>query len=128
MSKPKSVQTETIVGKGDPWFETGTEGVVWSVYDSTKKGYDGLYPLSNGQFLTVYDKEQPDKIVWSGNIKYEFKRNYRPYPMNPKYGQQEIFGYWVNGIQEDVEPETWAKWFFDRYPMSTIQTVRKPEK
>lgn len=99
-----------IEGRLDPYFETGTEGVVWSLMDPRIPGYDGLFNLDDGDTLTVL---RADKIVWQGVVDLEWERGYRPYPMNPSLGQQEIFGYWVHGFQRDLEPEVWAKFFFD---------------
>lgn len=105
-----------IKGKLDPFFETGTEGVVWSVYEDGQQGYDGLNCLYQGDYLIIYDLEDPSKIVWKGNIDFEYERNYRPYPLNPQYGQQEVLGFWVHGLQKKVDPETWGTWFFKAYP------------
>ncbi len=110
-----------IKGKLDPFSETGTEGVIWAVYDDTKKGYDGLHCLEYGDYLTVFDPEDPTKIVWKGTIDYDWERNRRPYPLNPQYGQQEVGGMWVHGLQVDVEPNDWATWFFKTYPAELIK-------
>ena len=98
-------------GKLDPFFETGTEGVLWSLYDNDNNGYKSLHVLKNGDYLKVYNEQQ--QVYWEGEIQLEYKRNYRPYPQNPKYGQQEIFGYWIHGLQENIQPEFWAKMFFN---------------
>ena len=47
----------TITGVLDAYFETGTEGVIWSVYEDGKTGYDGLNCLHTGDHLTIYDKK-----------------------------------------------------------------------
>ena len=112
-----------IKGRLDPFFETGTEGVIWSVYDDTKEGYDGLYCLDQGDYLTIFDPEDTNKVVWEGNIDLEYERNYHPYPMNPQYGQQAIGGLWVHGIQRDVEPDTWGTWFCKHYPCEMISAA-----
>lgn len=113
-----------VSGVLEPFFETGTEGVVWSVYDPRKRGYEGLNQLQNGDHLTVYE---PDGVTirWKGVVRLEYKRNYRPYPMNPKYGQQEVLGYWVHGLQRTLEPEAWARMFFDGLP---CLLRRKPKR
>ena len=89
-----------IRGVLDPFFETGTEGVIWSVYEDGRTGYDGLNCLADGDYLRIFDKEDPTKVVWEGIIDLEWERNYRKYPLNPKYGQQEVGGFWVHGIQK----------------------------
>lgn len=107
---------EPIKGKLEPFFETGTEGVIWSVYEDGGKGYDGLHCLDQGDYLTIFEDENKTKILWEGNVDLEYERNYRPFPMNPKYGQQEVLGFWVRGLQKDIEPDIWATWFFDHLP------------
>lgn len=102
-----------ISGFLDPFFETGSEGVHWSLVndDPSLTGYAKLNVLQDGDYLFIEDGE--GGIVWEGEVKLEYKRNYKPYPSNPVYGQQEVFGYWVHGFQESEEPETWATWFFE---------------
>src|ERR1035437_4635359 len=106
----------TIKGELEPFFETGTEGIIWAVYEDGKEGYNGLHILKKGDSLTIFSPENPEIVEWEGDIDLEYERNYQPYPMNPEYGQQVIDGLWVNGIQRDVVPHIWGKWFFNHYP------------
>jgi hypothetical protein len=110
-----------IIGKLDPFSETGTEGVIWSLHENGKEGYDGLHCLGEGDHLTVYDPVDNTKVVWQGNIDLEYERNYRPFPMNPEYGQQEVGGMWVHGIQRTVTPEDWGTWFYKQYPAELVK-------
>lgn len=110
----------TIKGQLEPFYETGTEGVIWSMYGDGECGecgddYDALQSLNDGDYLTIFDPIDTTKVVWEGNIDLEYETNYRPYPMNPDYGQQCVLGHWVHGIQRDVNPEQWASWFFNHY-------------
>ena len=98
-----------VVGLLDPFFETGTEGIIWSVIDDDARGYDALAPLIDGDYLFIEDLERA--IVWEGEIKFEYTSNY--VKRGASGGQQAVFGYWVHGIQEGVEPETWATWFME---------------
>ena len=41
---------------------------------------------------------------------------------NPQFRSQAVFHHWVHGLQEDLDAETWASYFFEAYPM---QLVRK---
>lgn len=109
--------TLCVNGILDPFFETGTEGVVWAVDDPRKHGYDGLNYLENGDRLVVFEVDGVT-IRWEGKVGLEYKRRWRPYPMNPEYGQQEVLGMWVHGFQRDLDPEVWARMFFDRLPCS----------
>ncbi len=100
-----------INGKLEAFFETGTEGVIWSVYDDDDNGYNSLHCLKDGDYLEVFN--EVGSILWKGKINLEYKTRYRPYPLNPQYGQQEVLGYWVRGLQKDTDSEVWAKMFFE---------------
>ncbi len=105
-----------IIGKLEPFFETGTEGIVWSVYEDGKTGYDGLNGIEDGDYLTVFDPKDKTTIIWEGHIDFDWEINFRPYPANPEHGQQSVGGYWVHGLQRGLPPEQWATWFFNAYP------------
>lgn len=96
------------------FFETGTEGVLWSLQDDVNVGYDGLHVLEPGDHLKVFAKD--GSIAWEGNIELEYEREYKPYPKNPKYGQQvePIYGMYVHGFQVGVEPAIWSQMFHDQ--------------
>ncbi len=113
---------QIIEGKLDAFYETGTEGVIWSVYENGKYGYEALNILNYGDYLRIYSNQDRNEIIWEGNIYLDWEINWRKYPNNPKYGQQEVLGYWVHGIQKDVEPTTWGRWFFSGLPAQLIKT------
>lgn len=96
-----------IFGRLDAFFETGTEGVVWSVADQRLPGYDGLWPLQFGDHLDVLDAN--GETLWQGIFKLEYDNR-----RDPTHNQQEVGGYWVHGLQDGADPEAWAKLFFDR--------------
>ena len=116
-----------IKGTLDPFFETGCEGIVWSVYEDGKSGYDGLNCLKDGDYLKIFDINNPTLLIWEGIIDLEWERNHRKYPNNPEHGQQEIGGYWVHGIQTNVTPKQWQKWFFDNHPAELIRAKDMPK-
>ena len=109
-----------ITGTLDAFWETGTEGVHWAILDNALAGYDALNILRDGDYLFIEDTN--GQIEWEGTIKLDWKTNWREYPQNPPYGQQEACGYWIHGIQEGLDPELWAKWFFEeRRAVALIQ-------
>jgi hypothetical protein len=105
-----------ITGRLEAFFETGTEGVIWSLSDRRLPGYDGLWPLCNGDHLRIIGAA--DETLWEGTIELEYQRNWQPYQQNPTYGQQAVFDFWVHGLQVDLDPEQWAQFFFDGYRAS----------
>ncbi len=72
--------------------------VLWS--------YEGLHILKDGDVLTIYDKEQTDKVVWQGIVQLI------NYPCQTEY----VRGMWIHADQVGVDRETWATWFLREYP------------
>lgn len=105
--------SKIITGTLDAFFETGTEGVIWSIIEDGKDGYDGLNPLRSGDYLSVFDKA--GNLIWEGNVSYNYTDRYQSYPLNPQYGQQAVNDMWVHGLQNGVIPEDWALWFTKGY-------------
>lgn len=114
MDTSSSNEPLVIHGHLDPFFETGSEGVVWSVVWSGVPGYESLFGLENGDELLIYNAD--GSVAWQGIVALEYQRRHRPYPFNPALGQQEVLGFWVHGLQENLAPETWANAFFERRP------------
>jgi len=113
---------EELTGLLDFFFETGTEGGFWAFQDSRyispptqefpegQWSYEGLHILKDGDFLTIYSKDNPTEIVWSGVI------SLRNYPLFT----EAVFGLWIHADQEGVDRETWARWFFEGYAAKLI--------
>ena len=99
-----------VVGTLDPFYETGTEGVIWAIVDDERYGIESLVPLLDGDYIFIEDLE--GDIIWEGVVKLNYRTNWRE-RSDDGYGQQSVLGYWVHGLQEDIEPETWATWFFE---------------
>ncbi len=73
--------------------------------------YEGLYVLETGDVLTIYDKEQADKVVWEGVI------SLKQYPLFT----ENVDGWWIHADQEGVERLTWAAWFFGEHRATLIR-------
>lgn len=105
-------KTKAQAGKGikgilEPFCETGTEGIVWSLQDEKhisadgkQWSYDGLNCLNDGDFLKVFNDAARKKVVWQGEIKLK-------HPPATRYNR---------GIQEGVNEDAWAQMFFDAKP------------
>lgn len=98
-----------IYGVLEDFFETGTEGVVWSVFDENERGYDGLHSIDEGDHLTILDPQ--GCRIWAGKIRCDHKAGYRRYPGNPRDGQPSALGYWVRWTQRGFKPDDWARFF-----------------
>jgi len=112
-----------IKGKLDPFCETGTEGVVWCLYEDGKTGYDGLHLLMDNDYLAILDPNDNTKVIWEGHISLEYSTNCQPHPLNPNYMFQIIDGQGVKGIQVDIEPSVWFEWFQKQYPAELIKAA-----
>ena len=61
---------KVIFGALEPFCETGTEGVVWSVHEYGKPGYEGLNCLEDGDRLTVYSSVRNGAVEWEGPVDF----------------------------------------------------------
>lgn len=59
---------EVIYGALEPFAETGTEGVIWSLHEYGRAGYEGLHCLKNGDKLTVYSAVYDGDVDWEGEL------------------------------------------------------------
>lgn len=101
-----------IKGKLDAFWETGTEGVIWSVYEDGKEGYDGLHPIRQGDRLRILEG---DEVLWEGEVDQDKETNWTAFenPLVEGDGQQCVLNHWVHWLQRGVDPEVWAGWFFE---------------
>ena len=118
------VAVREIHGRLYAYFETGTEGVVWSIIEDGKDGYDALNCLEAGDKLIVF--EDDGKAIWDGVVNLEYELHRQPHEYNPSYLQQTTLGYWVRGLQTDVNPEFWGKMFFDAKKAVMKRKVTQP--
>lgn len=106
-----------VKGCGDAYWETGTEGVFWAILDQEKPEYDGLYILKPGDRLTIFDRSDTSKVLWSGVVDLEYESKQQHAIHNPSYVGQAVFNHWVHGLQRGLDAETWADYFFAGNPM-----------
>lgn len=116
-------QTARIIhGVLEDFFETGTEGVVWSVHDDDDSGYEGLHAIQEGDHLTILD--QLGRRLWSGVIRCDRESGWARYPANPEFGQPCALGYWIHWTQQGFKPDEWAR-FFIRPSRDRLRAVLK---
>lgn len=99
----------------EDFFETGTEGVCWSVYEDGKQGYEGLHLLGEGHHLRVTD--ETGTVRFEGSIEPDCEKGWMEYPGRPGegYGQPCALGMWIHWTQAGWEPDDWAALFFRPY-------------
>ena len=101
-----------IKGTLQPYTAGPGRNVLWSIHEEGKPGPEGVHPLLNGDFLTVYDEK--DIILWHGIVDLDFELLQQPNSEDPTEVKQQVFGHWVYGVQKYTDPEIWARMFFDR--------------
>lgn len=102
---------KVIYGALEPFFETGTEGVQWSITEYGKKGYEALHSVGSGDKLTVYNDVTEGNIVWQGELEFEHKeQEAQIYPANPHH--KEI----VRRKPKNIDDEQWAFMTSQNYP------------
>ncbi|NQU83229.1 MAG: hypothetical protein HQ536_00810 [Parcubacteria group bacterium] len=108
--------------KGVCHYYVGDGGGHWAFQDSkhiiseSEWRYEGLHILENGDQLTIFSPDDPDKIVWSGTI--NFKKDSKQLSRKDK-----IVGSWF--CQVGVKRYEWPKWFVDKYPAKLIPVKKK---
>lgn len=121
---------EQKIGTLEPWMETGTEGVIWTLHQDGKPGYEGMHCLADGDHLTVWEVES-GRRVFNGMIKFDTKigKKKSEWPGSTYMGQCAL-GYWVHGIQEGYDPDSWARLFFrpEGAPALRAEVEPKPIK
>jgi len=116
---------EKIVIKGELefWSETGTEGGYWCVYDvgndevykkTGKKDYKYQLMLKDGDKLTIFDKQDREKIVWDGVIDFKWFNLFTKY--------EPVYSCWIHNIQRDISLQDWSGWFWAHNPCILTRT------
>lgn len=105
------MRLKKYLGRLDPFFETGTEGIIWSLVENGKSGYDALVIIEKGDYLKIYNPD--DSIAFKGVIRPDPKAGWTEFPQNPGHGQPSALGYWIHWTQKGWGPDDWAALFFN---------------
>lgn len=70
--------------------------------------------LVSGDVLEIFRTAAEGRILWEGAIDLEYERNQHNLPHG--VNRQAVFNRWVHGLQSTLEPETWARMFFEHRP------------
>lgn len=98
-----------IHGVLEDFFETDSEGLIWSVQEDDERGYVGLHAIEASDHLTICDGL--GRRVWAGKIDCDREIGWKRYPLNPKFGQPCALGYWIHWTQRGFRPDEWAQFF-----------------
>ena len=102
-----------ISGRLEPFFETGADGIIWSVQNPKLPGYEGLNPIQDGDALNIIAEN--GKCIWSSVVIPDKETGWILYPWGDELaGQQSIDGNWVRWTQRDMDPHKWLSMFENR--------------
>lgn len=109
------------------WFETGLEGLVWTLLEDDKEGYDALHEIENGDRLIIYLDGVSDGIGFEGSngefftvkdgvlfdgiIDEDHEAGMTVSPFNPAHRQPSALGFWIHWTQKGWRPDSWASLF-----------------
>ena len=87
-------------------LEIGT-GYSWAFIERGKTGNDAIHILNDGDTLIIFDRVDPQEIVWHGDVEFD------------RYPRFEIpihADIWVQYLQVGVTLELWGSWFSNENP------------
>jgi len=127
LEKFKNRKVKMIKGALYPFWESGTEGILWFIDSGKdKRGYEGLYCIHTGDYLTIYGEK--GEIIFKGKICQDTVAGWTEYPLNPGYGQPMAFGRWIHWTQIGWKPDDWAGLFLrGKKPALRAELIQKRE-
>lgn len=102
-----------------PFFETGTEGLLWALQQNGACGYEGLVCLGEGDLVTIHSPQ--GELLFEGLIKKDHQTGAIPRYEGDPCSQVTALGYWAHWSQEGWAPDSWAKLFVDECNRGTIR-------
>ena len=111
MKRPASERIE-IDGRLEAWIAGEDRPVMWAIHDAAHPGSEGVHPLLNGDFLTVFDESGAE--AWSGIVDLEFETGRPSDGVIPVMRTQKAMGLSVYGLQRFMAPDDWAQMFLQR--------------
>ena len=97
------------------FFETGCEGLMWTLIQDNMKGWEAMLDLKEGDHLKVFDAA--GSVLFDDVIKPDWKIGWKEYPLNPGHGQPCAQGYWIHWTQSGWQPDAWATLFLHNPPL-----------
>ncbi|MDE1969979.1 MAG: hypothetical protein KGI50_00125 [Patescibacteria group bacterium] len=125
MDEQKSPELNGIL---HAFFETGCEGLMWTLIEDGKRGYNGLHFIEEGDKLIIYREDS--SIIFEGTIMPDHKIGYAEYPGYPGRGQPAALGCWIHWTQQGWQPDDWATLFMqdEGKPSLRATLIKKSKK
>lgn len=99
-----------IHGALEPFFETGTEGVIWSIQEYGKNGYDALNDIKSGDTLTVFSAVTNGEIDWEGRMDFDANGP-------ASFKATDWYTATVARLPKHIEPADWQKLTWQKRPV-----------
>jgi hypothetical protein len=112
MTKRPAKPVTEIRGRLEAYVAGEGRPILWSIHDAARPGAEGVHPLLNGDFVTVYDTSGAQ--IWSGIVDLDFEIDREVDAADPEKVVQQVLGRTVYGLQSYLEPEAWARMFLER--------------
>lgn len=123
---------QPITGILDAFWEQGTEGIIWTVYDPAhntadgKRQYSGLSLIENGDKLRVFNDAAKQQVLWEGEVDLDYKCDVVMHHIFPQVVSQRIDGSNVHGIPHNMNPSEWYRLFREEKPCELIKVTPAP--
>jgi len=126
--------TEKVyLGILEDYFETGTEGTLWTLTRDLEPGevdapYARLIMLHKGDEFTVFNSDGTERFTCV--IEPDYQTGYEPYPRNPSLGQPCALGRWIHWTQKGWQPDDWARLFIPEVPIEeyALRLIQRVEE
>ena len=86
MAEPTAEHRIEIKGTLEPYTAGPAEAVLWSIHEDGLPGAEGVHPLLNSDFLTVYGEK--GIVLWRGIVDLDFVRP----PVRERRGSGTVLG------------------------------------
>ncbi len=105
-NRPYGVSANDLTRVTVKWSDGSVESRLSGSLLVKAYNYIGLHILENGDRLTVYDKDNPSRVLWKGIIQILPNRKHPGIP-----------------IQMNVGRKKWCRWFLEGYP-ATLRKIK----
>lgn len=111
--RPYGVKGDEISKFDVEWEDGTTERRESNTVLTEQWDYDGLYFLSPGDKLTIFDKDDSNKVLWEGFIALTKFTVF----------SDHVHGMWIHNRQKGVDMDQWGLWFMQGNP-AQVQLTR----
>lgn len=111
-NRPYGVSTDDVTRQTVTWSDGTQTECLSSDLLVERWDYQGLNYLQTGDYLKIFDKQEPEKVVWEGIITLRERDDVYTNP------EATVFGMWINQEFENtgIDRQQMAKYFIESHP------------